>query len=211
MYTIIVNNDNVLDKTNVERVMCKSKLVNNMHFLVPLMYDQISMDGFTAVLEYRLPVSKAYHTEILVVQPEIYKDDYLEYRLPFDTNLTAEAGEIELQLTFTKAILNDDGTTTQYVRKTLPTQIVITPIASWADMIPDAALTALDQRIIALDLAQEQLAQLAQLLNTGKADNVVIEGDQLQLTSNGVKIGDAVTVNQIYNINTTGELKVVEI
>lgn len=211
MYTIIVNNDNVLDKTNVERVMCKSKLVNNMHFLVPLMYDQISMDGFTAVLEYRLPVSKAYHTEILVVQPEIYKDDYLEYRLPFDTNLTAEAGEIELQLTFTKAILNDDGTTTQYVRKTLPTQIVITPIASWADMIPDAALTALDQRIIALDLAQEQLAQLAQLLNTGKADNVVIEGDQLQLTSNGVKIGDAVTVNQTYNINTTGELKVVEI
>lgn len=211
MYTIIVNNDNVLDKTVVERVMCKSKLVNNMHFLVPLMYDQISMDGFTAVLEYRLPVSKAYHTEILVVQPEIYKDDYLEYRLPFDTNLTAEAGEIELQLTFTKAILNDDGTTTQYVRKTLPTQIVITPIASWADMIPDAALTALDQRIIALDLAQEQLAQLAQLLNTGKADNVVIEGDQLQLTSNGVKIGDAVTVNQTYNINTTGELKVVEI
>lgn len=211
MYTIIVNNDNVLDKTNVERVMCKSKLVNNMHFLVPLMYDQISMDGFTAVLEYRLPVSKAYHTEILVVQPEIYKDDYLEYRLPFDTNLTAEAGEIELQLTFTKATLNDDGTTTQYVRKTLPTQIVITPIASWADMIPDAALTALDQRIIALDLAQEQLAQLAQLLNTGKADNIVIEGDQLQLTSNGVKIGDAVTVNQTYNINTTGELKVVEI
>lgn len=211
MYTIIVNNNNVLDKTNVERVMCKSKLVNNMHFLVPLMYDEISMDGFTAVLEYRLPVSKAYHTEILVVQPEIYKDDYLEYRLPFDTNLTAEAGEIELQLTFTKAILNDDGTTTQYVRKTLPTQITITPIASWADMIPDAALTALDQRIIALDLAQEQLAQLAQLLNTGKADNVVIEGDQLQLTSNGVKIGDAVTVNQTYNINTTGELKVVEI
>lgn len=121
MYTIIVNNNNVLDKTNVERVMCKSKLVNNMHFLVPLMYDEISMDGFTAVLEYRLPVSKAYHTEILVVQPEIYKDDYLEYRLPFDTNLTAEAGEIELQLTFTKAIVNDDGSTTQYVRKTLPT------------------------------------------------------------------------------------------
>ena len=211
MYTIIVNNNNVLDKTNVERVMCKSKLVNSMHFLVPLMYDEISMDGFTAVLEYRLPVSKAYHTEILVVQPEIYKDDYLEYRLPFDTNLTAEAGEIELQLTFTKAIVNDDGSTTQYVRKTLPTQIIITPIASWADMIPDAALTALDQRIIALDLAQEQLAQLAQLLNTGKADNVVIEGDQLQLTSNGVKIGDAVTVNQTYNINTTGELKVVEI
>lgn len=211
MYTIIVNQSNVLEKTVVERIMCKSKLVNHLHFLVPLMYGDIDMSGFTAVLEYRLPVSKAYHTETLIASDNIYKDDYLEYRLPFDTNLTAEAGEIELALTFAKAVINDDGTTTQYVRKTLPVQITITPIATWSDLIPDAALTALDQRIIALNLAQEQLAQLAQMLNSGKADNIVIEGDQLQLTSNGVKIGDAVTVNQTFNINTNGELKVVEI
>lgn len=211
MYTIIVSDDNTLDKTVIERIMCKSKLVNNLHFLVPLMYREIDMNGFTAVLEYRLPASGDYHSEILSVQPNIYKEDYLEYRLPFDTKLTAEAGDIELTLTFSKAVINDDGTSTQYVRKTLPTTITITPIASWSDLIPDAALTALDQRIIALNLAQEQLAQLAQLLNTGKADNIVIDGDQLQLTSNGEKIGDAVTVNQTFNINTNGELKVVEI
>ena len=211
MYTIIVSQDNILEKSVIERIMCKSKLVNHLHFLVPLMYNEISMDGFTAVLEYRLPASHAYHSEILVVQPEIYKEDYLEYRLPFDTNLTSEAGEIELQLTFTKAVINDDGTSTQYVRKTLPTTITITPIATWSDLIPDAALTALDQRIIALNLAQEQLAQLAAMLNSGKADNIVIDGDQLQLTSNGERIGDAVTVNQTFNITTSGELKVVEI
>lgn len=211
MYTIIVSVNNTLDKTVVERIMCKSKLVNHLHFLVPQMYGEIDMNGFTAVLEYRLPASGAYHSEILSVQPNIYKDEYLEYRLPFDTNLTAEAGDIELTLTFSKAVINEDGTSTQYVRKTLPTNITITPIATWSDLIPDAALTALDQRIIALNLAQEQLAQLAQMLNTGKADNIVIEGDQLQLTSNGEKIGDAVTVNQTFNINTNGELKVVEI
>lgn len=211
MYTIIVNQDNVLEKTNVERIMCKSKLVNHLHFLVPLMYGEIDMNGFTAVLEYRLPVSKEYHTETLIVSPDIYKNDYLEYRLPFDTNLTSEAGEIELALTFAKAIINEDGTTTQYVRKTLPVAITITPIATWSDLIPDAALTALDQRIIALNLANEQLAQLATLLNSGKADNIVINGDQLQLTSNGVPIGDSVTVNQTFNITTSGELKVVEI
>lgn len=211
MYTIVVNESNVLDKTNIERIMCKSKLVNYMHFLVPLQYGEMSMDGFTAVLEYRTPVSKTYYTEFLVVQPSIYKDEYYEYRLPFDTNLTSEAGEIELQITFTKAVVNDDGTSTQYVRKTLPTAITITPIATWSDLIPDAALTALDQRIIALNLASEQLALLAETLNTGKADNLVIEGDQLQLTSNGEKIGDAVTVNQNYYVTTSGELKVVEI
>ena len=211
MYTIIVSQDNILEKSVIERIMCKSKLVNHLHFLVPLMYNEINMDGFTAVLEYRLPASHAYHSEILVVQPDIYKEDFLEYRLPFDTSLTSEAGEIELQLTFTKAVINDDGTSTQYVRKTLPTTITITPIATWSDLIPDAALTALDQRIIALNLAQEQLAQLATMLNSGKADNIVIDGDQLQLTSNGERIGDAVTVNQTFNITTSGELKVVEI
>jgi hypothetical protein len=67
MYTIIVSDDNTLDKTVIERIMCKSKLVNNLHFLVPLMYREIDMNGFTAVLEYRLPASGDYHSEILSV------------------------------------------------------------------------------------------------------------------------------------------------
>ena len=205
MYTIIVNQDNVLEKTNVERIMKKSKLVNNMHFLVPLMYNEIDMDGFTAVMEYRLPISKEYHTEELRVESDIYKNDYYEYRLPVDTNLTAEPGEIEIQLTFAKVINDGTGNYTQYVRKTLPTTITITDTASWSDIIPDSALTALDQRIIALSLAAEQIANAASQYSELKADSFVIEGDQLWLTAGGVKIGNPVT------INTTGEIKVVQI
>ena len=211
MYTIVVNQDNVLEKTHIERIMRKSKLVNNLRFLVPVQYNEISMDGFTAVLEYRLPISKDYTIEILTVQSELYANEYLDYRLPIDTKLTAEPGEVEIQLTFIKASLDASGNSTQYVRKTLPTTITITPIASWSDVVPDTVLTALDQRIIALNLTLEQLSNLADLINQNKADGIAIDGNQVQLTSNGERIGDPITLQQNYIYNTTGEMKVVEI
>lgn len=211
MYTIVVNQDNVLEKTHIERIMRKSKLVNNLRFLVPIQYNEINMDGFTAVLEYRLPITKDYAIEILTVQSELYADEYLDYRLPVDTKLTAEPGEVEIQLTFIKAQLDASGNSTQYVRKTLPTTITITPVASWSDVVPDTVLTALDQRIVALNLTVEQLSSLADVINQNKADGIVIDGDQVQLTSNGQPIGSPVTLQQNHIYNTTGEIKVVEI
>ena len=211
MYTIVVNQNNVLEKTHIERIMRKSKLVNNLRFLVPIQYNEINMDGFTAVLEYRLPITKDYAIEILTVQSELYADEYLDYRLPVDTKLTAEPGEVEIQLTFIKAQLDASGNSTQYVRKTLPTTITITPVASWSDVVPDTVLTALDQRIIALNLTVEQLSGLADLINQNKADGISINGDQVQLTSNGEPIGNPITLQQNYIYNTTGEMKVVEI
>lgn len=56
------------------------------------------MKDCTVVMEYTLPVSKKYRTEFLVASEELYKD-YVEYTLPFDTKLTSEAGDIEVQLT----------------------------------------------------------------------------------------------------------------
>ena len=41
----------------------------------------------------------------------------MEYKLPFDTNLTKEAGEIEVKITFSKVDLDEDGNDIQYVRK----------------------------------------------------------------------------------------------
>ena len=58
------------------------------------------MKDCTVVMEYILPVSKKYRTEFLVASEELYKD-YVEYTLPFDTKLTSEAGDIEVQLTRT--------------------------------------------------------------------------------------------------------------
>ena len=116
MYTILVKDDHSLVATQRERIMQRSKLVNKMHFLVPPKYDGLDMSKTTVCLEYLRPVSREYKSEILTCSEELYKD-YLEYVLPFDTDLTKEAGQLELQLTFTCVDMDADGNVNQYVRK----------------------------------------------------------------------------------------------
>lgn len=196
MYTILVNETNELITSVRERIMQRSKLVDSLHFLVDPTYKGIDMNDFTVMLEYILPVSREYKTEILVKSDSLYKER-LEYKLPFDTNLTKEAGEVEIQLTFTKLILNPDGTNIQQVRKTSKTSVTILPISAWSDLIADSALTALDQRIIQTQAMINQINEVHQYLDETKADNIIFDKDTntLQLTARGNAIGNKITLN----------------
>lgn len=195
MYTILLDETNELITTVKERIMQRSKLVDNLHFLVYPDYKGIDMTDFTVMMEYVLPVSREYKTEYLVRSNTLYKDEWLEYKLPMDTALTKEAGQIEIQLTFIKVSLDADGKGVQKVRKTSPTTVTIVPIAAWSDIIADSALTALDQRLIQVDAAIAAAEELNNHLNETKADNIVVNEDSntIQLTANGKPIGDAVS------------------
>ena len=209
MYTILVTDDNELKVTIKERIMQRSKMVDSFHFLVKPMYkENIDMTGFTVTMEYKLPFSNEYATKditedlILTVDEEgntvLYKD-MLEYKLPFDTNLTAEAGEVEVQLTFTKSEMDTEGVVTQFVRKTSPCKITIVPIDAWSNVVPDKALTALDQRILKIDEQIHALSESAMLLVQDKADNIKLdtETNEIYLTANGEPIGDRITIDEL--------------
>lgn len=198
MYTILVNETNELVTSVKERIMQRSKLVDSLHFLVDPIYKGIDMSNFTVMLEYVMPVSREYKTEVLIKSDELYKSK-LEYKLPFDTNLTKEAGEVEMQLTFTRLIMNPDGTNVQQVRKTSKTNVTILPISAWSDLIADSALTALDQRIIQTQAMINQINEVHQYIDETKADNIVFDKDTntLQLTSRGNPIGNKITLNGI--------------
>ena len=193
MYTILLNETNELTTSVRERIMQRSKLVDALHFLVDPTYKGIDMSDFTVLMEYILPVSREYKTEILVKSDALYKEK-LEYKLPMDTNLTREAGKVEVQLTFIKVALDPDGNAIQQVRKTSPTTITIVPISAWSDLIADSALTALDQRLIQVDAAIAAANDMNNYLSMTKADNIVLNKDTntIQLTSNGMPIGNAV-------------------
>lgn len=184
MFTILVNQNNELVVSPTSgRIMQRSNLVDSLHFLVDQKYNDIPMKDCTVVMEYILPVSKKYRSEFLVASEELYKD-YVEYTLPFDTKLTSEAGDIEVQLTFLRVDLDN-----QEVRKTSVCKIPITPIADWAQLIPDEALTALDQKVVKLMAANQQLIDLQQSYIDEKADDLSYEDGKLSLTANGHKIG----------------------
>lgn len=200
MYVILVNDDDTLYGSHKERIMQRSKCVDNLVFLVnPIYRNTYDMTNATVMLEYLLPVSKKYKTEILTLSDERYKDCYLQYKLPFDTNLTSESGSVELQLTFVYVDLDENGNGIQRVRKTSKTTVEIIPISAWADIIPDNALSPLDQRLIVTNAQIKALEDLANVFDKSSVDNIVYnpQEDTLQLSANGVGIGDKVSVKDL--------------
>lgn len=185
-------------------------MVDNMHFLADQIYKDVNMSDFTVMLEYVLPISKKYKTEFLKKSENLYKNK-LEYLLPFDTNLTSEAGDIEIQLTFTKVEMNSEGKTTQYVRKVGPGIVHIIPISKWSDIIPDEALSTLDQRIIALEALNKAMTDRFNINLDNKADNLMYDDEhRIQLTSNGKPIGNAIKITTESVEVEDGSLRVVQ-
>lgn len=198
MYIILVENDNSLYASKKERIMQKSKLVDTLWFLVPQFYKEQDMSEYTVQLEYILPCSKEYHTEILELSDEMYKD-HLKYTIPFDTKLTKENGVVQLQLTFAKTELDENGKGVQYVRKTSVGTIEVIPLTAWSSIIPDSALEAIDQRLIKLDTQMRGLADLAEALDYNQVDNLVYDKteDVLQLMAGNVGVGNKVSVKEM--------------
>lgn len=191
-YTIIVCDDNSLYGSHKEKIMQKEKLFNKVWFLVPQYYNGYDMSQCTVLMRYLLPISKEFKTETLVLSDERYKDDYLKYVLPIDTNLSKECGDIELNLTFTMLDVDDNDNIVQRVRKTDNHILHITQIPDWDGFVADEALAAIDQRII---MTQAQIQRLKEM-NQEKADNIKYNENtsELQLLSGNKEIGDKVTL-----------------
>lgn len=191
IYTILINENNELVSNSTrKRIMQKSNLADELRFITAPTYEGNDMSKATVTLEYHLPISHKYCTLNLVRTDELY-NGMLEYIIPFDTRLTSEHGELEIQVTFTYVTRNERGEFKPLVRKTTPTTITITPIAAWSDFIPDDALTSLDQRLLKIDAMIQDLNEFNDNLDKTKADNISLEKNIIQLTSHGEKIGDA--------------------
>lgn len=193
MYVILINSDNTLSAPKKQRIMQRSKLVDTFMILVYPDYNGIDLTDCTVLLEYLLPISKQYKTEILRLSAEKY-EDHLKYLLPIDTDITAEAGKVEMQLTFLKADIDVNGNPFTPVRKTDSIKVEIFPISAWSDIIPDSALNPIDQRLIKMDAQIRALDDLSTLTYMTKADSLIYEDNKLQLTANGKKIGDSVNI-----------------
>lgn len=197
-YTFVVNESNSVTASRKETIMQRSKLVNDIWFLVNPEYGFNDMTLFSVILEYVLPVSRKYRTVELTKDDEGY-NGYLKYVVPIDTDLSSEAGDVEMQLTFAYVGLEPDGTSIQRVRKTMVCNLHVTPIAAWSDIIPDEALSSLDQRIIKIDAQIKCLNEMGDVFDKTKADNIRYDAveNSIQLTAKGREIGDEVRLQGV--------------
>lgn len=197
-YTIIVCDDGSLYGSRKRKIMQREKLFNKLWILVPPFYNGYDMSQCTVTMRYLLPISREFKTETLVLSEEKY-EEYLKYVLPVDTCFTKEWGDIELNLTFTMLDVDADGNIVQRVRKTENHILTITRLPDWDSVVPDSALSALDQRILKQDAQIKALESLAETLDSNKVDNLVYDEKEetLQLSANGKGVGDKVSVRDM--------------
>ena len=197
-YTIIVCDDNTLYGSHKEKIMQREKLFNKLWFLVPPHYNGYDMSKCTVTMRYLLPISREFKTETLVLSEDRY-EEYLKYVLPIDTVLTKEWGDIELNLTFTMLDVDNIGNIVQRVRKTENHILNVVQLPNWDSIIPDSALSALDQRILKQDAQIRALADLANMFDSTQVDNLVYNAcdETLQLSANGIGIGNKVSVRDM--------------
>ena len=189
MYVILVNEDNTLTTTCRQRIMQKSKLVDDLYFFVKPIYNGHDMTEFTVMLEYTLPVTQEGHSDILELSPERYKN-YLQYKLPVDSVFTKEAGDIEIRLSFLSSAQDAPR-----IRKSDITTITIYPCGDVdGDTVTEEKLDAIDQRILMMDAQIKELREIGEMLDKNKADNLKYDDktNEIQLLSGGVPIGNAV-------------------
>lgn len=129
MYTIKVENNGVLN-TTVADALIKDNVNNNaMHILVPQMYkagydDEYDMRRFNATMMFTRmnDTNGQFKTIRMTHTDELYKDRFVEYRLPLNSEFTARAGIYICKFVFE---YTDVMSGKYFYRDTFPTEIEV--------------------------------------------------------------------------------------
>ena len=183
MYTILMNNDGSLICTTPRNILYQSEnYADTIHFILPQKYKDIELKDFTVALKYINPANIA-KLEILTLSNSEYKESYLEYILPVNTEITKMAGKISYYLTMLKV---DKQTGTKYISHSSEAVLEIKQVNNY--FVDENSFQGIDKRIF-------ELQEIAAIYDKSKADNIAREDNNIYLTANGNKIGDSIPLD----------------
>ncbi len=214
MITVLMQSDKTLVISEPGKIYQREKLIDKIRFLVPAVYDVngVGMDltQFTTTLEY-VDQANVVQTEVLTASEDLYKENFIEYTLPVDTNVSRYAGDIELRLSL---VHFDADTGYNYVLHTGHTKITVSPLSDWYKFVSDESLDAIDQKMSELDSKLTALDEMAGTYAANQVDDLKLTNSLLQVSSKGTPLGNGVTIITSGNTDDTdtnptdGELNV---
>lgn len=190
MYTILMDKHKQLVKTVETKLYQREKLTEKLQFLFPKIYNDIDLSEFTIILKF-IDQQGISHAEILSPDDDLYKGK-IRCAMPIDSDLTKFSGDVSIRITFEKIDVENQ---TQYVLHTGETTITISPLKDYYCFVPDKSLEFVDQLVGNLEAKIEATEKIADIYDKSKADNISYSNNNLQLTANGKKIGDSITLS----------------
>lgn len=192
MYTIIIGCDGSVASSVVEAITQNSNFAHTIRILAPQQYCGYNTMDFSAVFEY-CTANGVVGAENLTPSEHLYKD-FIEYILPVKISMTKESGVLKFCITFLKSIKEGNNQYTDVVLKTQQAELAVSYTDGWTGDLPDDTLGAIDEKLSELGQMQCELKEMQENLNAGKADNIIYQNKELQLTANGEPIGDKVKI-----------------
>lgn len=195
--TILMLNDKSLVITVNTPIYQRDKLVDKLLFLIPSTYEDIDLTNFDVILKYKDQTGNV-NSELLTKQNGLYKERYIQYVLPVDTNLSSRYnGRIYMRLTLNKIDLD---TMKEYSLNTSETSFCINPVSDYyEDYIPDSNYTAIEQKLNEINVKMKALDEMATAYNEEKADGIKLDTDtsELYLTANNKPVGEKISLNDL--------------
>ena len=186
--TILMRSDKQLIITKNTKLYQRESVVDKLEFLIPITYDDIDLRDFSVTLEYVNPGNET-KIETLVKDEDLYKDTYLRYTMPVNSEFTYFAGEVKMKLVLTKV---DPAESTKYVLHTGEISIVIDTWEDYFKYVPASTLSAIDNRLLEIDNEMEKLKSISDQLSVDMVDDLALTGTLLQVSSHGVAKGNGV-------------------
>ncbi len=201
MYTLKITDDNIVTTTVKEKLIERSNYVDKIQIVVAKLYrEQLDMSDCTVYMKYLLPITGKIKMTKLIPNDLSYETDYIQYLVPADAYLTAEAGDIEVSFTFLKLVSNEDDSTTSYVRKTQTGIIHISPIAAFAKYEPDEMLDEIDQRLLVMEALQKDMMAMNEAAYKGMVQDVHINTEDrkvILIDRDGNDTGNGIEINNL--------------
>lgn len=188
-FTILMDNSKYLVITKNMNLFQGDNYVDNFSILVPVVFNDISLLPFTATLQY-VDADNNVYADILEPEEDIYKENYIRYRLPVTTKLTRRAGEIKATLSLNWV---DQDKLIQYSLHTSEVKIYIHASSDYYKF-NDSSLKVIDQKIGELASKADYLAKVSEeIMKSSAIDDLGFDEDGiLHLTSKGEYVGNGV-------------------
>ena len=201
MYTLKITDENTVVTTVKESIVERSNYVDKIQIVTNKLYrEQIDMTDTTVYMKYKLPISNKIKMTQLIPNDLAYEQNYIQYLIPVDAGLTAEAGDIEVSFTFLKLIANEDESYTSYIRKTTSGVIHITPLVQFDKYEPSEMFTEIDQRLLVMEGMIKDLDAQNKAAYEGMVKDIRLDTDGRKITltdRNGDDTGNGIVVKDL--------------
>ncbi len=184
------NKDLVVTTPNV-RIYQGENYADALQVIIPKTYGDYDLSDFSLSLNYVDPTNIV-HAETMVKSEEPYKDDFLAFTLPLDSEFTKAAGPLKIKIDL---IHLDDSTQTGVVIHSNENEEV--EVLTWDDYfkyVPPAQIGIIDAKILELQNEAARLKSVEEALDKTIPNDLKITEDVLQLSKDGEPIGDGVEV-----------------